>query len=133
MHEFDKYKAEAQEKWGGTDAYKEHKERTKDYSGQKWNDLAQGMDEIMGAFAACMKNGDAPASPGAQALVQRLQAHITENYYHCTSQILAGLGQMYVADERFRNNIDKHGPGTAQFICEAIGIYSGNRRRFADD
>ena len=41
-------------------------------------------------------------------------------YYHCTDEILAGLGQMYVADERFRNNIDKHGAGTAAFIREAI-------------
>ena len=33
--EFEKYKAEAQEKWGGTDAYKEHAEKTKDYSKEK--------------------------------------------------------------------------------------------------
>jgi hypothetical protein len=34
-----------------------------------------------------------------------------------------GLGQMYVADERFKNNIDKHASGTAAFICEAIEVY----------
>ena len=50
--------------------------------------------------------------------------YITENYYHCTNEILAGLGQMYVADERFKNNIDKHADGTAAFISEAIGVYS---------
>ena len=122
--EFEKYKSEAQEKWGGTDAYKEHRERTRDYSKQKWNDLAQGMDCIMAEFSACLKSGDTPASESAQALVQKLQAHITENYYHCTREILAGLGQMYVADERFRSNIDRHGEGTAQFVCEAIGVYS---------
>ena len=121
--EFEKYKSEAQEKWGGTDAYKEHRERTRDYSKQKWNDLAQGMDCIMAEFSACLKSGDTPASESAQALVQKLQAHITENYYHCTREILAGLGQMYVADERFKANIDKHADGTAAFICQAIGIY----------
>ena len=121
--EFEKYKAEAQEKWGKTDAYKEHKERTRDYSKQKWNDLAQGMDDIMAEFAACMNSGEAPTSDSAQALVRKLQTHITANYYHCTDQILAGLGQMYVADERFRNNIDKHAEGTAQFICEAIAVH----------
>ena len=123
--EFEKHKAEAQEKWGKTEAYKEHKEKTKDYSKQKWNDLAEGMNCIMAAFARCRKSGNAPDSAEAQKLVRSLQDHITENYYHCTMEILAGLGQMYVADARFKNNIDKHGDGTAAFICEAIGIYCG--------
>lgn len=121
--EFEKYKVEAQEKWGKTDAYKEHAERTKNYSKQKWNDLAEGMDHIMAEFAVCMKNGETPDSIGAQELVKTLQNHITENYYLCTNEILAGLGQMYVADERFKSNIDKHADGTATFICEAIETY----------
>ena len=121
--EFEKHKLEAQEKWGKTDAYKQHSEKTKDYSNQKWNDLAKAMDCIMAEFAECMKNGAAPASNEAQNLVKLLQNHITENYYLCTNEILAGLGQMYVADERFKNNIDKHADGAAAFICEAIKVY----------
>ena len=123
---FEQYKAEAKEKWGQTPAYKEYDTRTKDYSKSKWNDLAQGMDRIMAEFAACMKKGDTPDSAEAQTLVEALQSHITQNYYLCTKEILAGLGQMYVADERFRNNIDKHGDGTAAFVCEAIGVYCRN-------
>ncbi|MBE6970947.1 MAG: MerR family transcriptional regulator [Ruminococcaceae bacterium] len=121
--EFEKHKDEAKEKWGKTDAYKEHAEKTKNYSKQKWNDLAEGMDHIMADFALCMKNGKSPDSAEAQNLVKMLQSHINENYYQCTSQILAGLGQMYVGDERFKNNIDKHADGTAQFVCEAIEFY----------
>ena len=121
--EFEKYKAEAQEKWGKTDAYKEHAERTKNYSRQKWNDLAEGMDHVMAEFAVCMKNGETPDSAEAQNLVKTLQNHITENFYLCTNEILAGLGQMYVADERFKSNIDKHADGTAAFISEAIEAY----------
>ena len=123
--EFEKYKAEAREKWGKTDAYKEHEEKTKHYSGQKWKDLAEGMDHIMATFALCMRNGATPESAEGQNLVKKLQEHITEHYYHCTNEILAGLGQMYVADERFRNNIDKHANGTAAFICKAIEAYCG--------
>ena len=121
--EFEKHKAEAKEKWGKTDAYKEHAERTKNYSMQKWNDLAEGMDHIMAEFAVCMRKVERPDSAEAQNLVKMLQNHITENYYICTNEILAGLGQMYVADERFKNNIDKHADGTATFICEAIQVY----------
>ena len=125
MNEFEKYNAEAKEKWGDTDAYKEHAERTKNYSKQKWADLADGMDHSMAEFALCMINGESPDSANAQSLVKKLQSHITENYYHCTDEILAGLGQMYVADKRFKSNIDKHADGTAAFVCEAIGVYCG--------
>lgn len=121
--EFEKHKVEAQEKWGKTDAYKQHAEKTKHYSKQKWNDLSDGMDHILAEFAFCMKRAERPDSTEAQNLVKLLQNHISENYYLCTNEILAGLGQMYVADERFKNNIDKHANGTAAFICEAIAIY----------
>jgi len=120
---FEKHKAEAQEKWGKTDAYKEHAERTKNYSKQKWNDLTEEMEHIMAEFASCMKKVKKPESAEAQNIVKMLQNHITENYYLCTNEILAGLGQMYVGDERFKNNIDKHAGGTAAFICEAIEVY----------
>ena len=121
--QFETYKAEAKEKWGKTDAYKEHSEKTKNYSKDKWNNLADDMNDIMAEFAVCMKNGNEADSDAAQSLVKTLQNHITANYYNCTNPILAGLGMMYVGDERFKNNIDKHGDGTAQFICDAITIY----------
>ena len=57
----------------------------------------------------------------------KLQAHITANYYNCTDEILAGLGKMYVADERFKKNIDKYGEGTAEFAAEGIRIYVENK------
>ena len=122
-NEFEKYKAEAKEKWGNTDAYKQHEVKTKNYSKQKWDDLAADMDHIMAEFALCMKKGEAPDCAEAQNLVKMLQSHITDHYYHCTDEILAGLGKMYVADERFKSNIDKHAAGTAAFICEAITAY----------
>ena len=121
--EFEKYIIEAQEKWGKTDAYKQHAEKTKNYSNQKWNDLAEGMDQIISEFSFFFKKGESPDFSEVQNLVKSLQNHITENYYLCTKEILSGLGQMYVADERFKNNIDKHGNGTAEFINKAIETY----------
>lgn len=121
--DFEKYKAEVKEKWGITDAYKEHSERTKGYSDEKWNDLAGGIDRIMAEFAISIKTGETSDSPKVQGLVKMLQNYITENCYHCTNEILTNLGQMYVADERFKSNIDKHADGTAAFIYEAIEVY----------
>ena len=122
-NELENYKQEAKEKWGTTTAYREHTKKTKDYSKDKWNNLAGEMDGIFAEFAVCMKNGAEPDSDEVQSLVKALQSHITENYYRCTNEILAGLGQMYVADERFRNNIDKHALGTAEFVSRAIEVY----------
>ena len=121
--EFEKYKSEAKEKWGQTPAYKEHEEKTKQYSKEKWNILAGEMNDIFAEFAACMKSGEKPDSAKAQNLVKMLQDHITQNYYLCTDEILAGLGQMYTQDERFKNNIDKNADGTAVFVCGAIEFY----------
>ena len=121
--EFEKYKAEAKEKWGSTEAYKEHAEKTKNYSKDKWNNLADEMNDIMVEFALCMKNGNKPDSDEVNKLVKALQSHISDNYYLCTNDILVGLGQMYVLDERFKNNIDKHAEGTAEFIRKAIEAY----------
>ncbi len=117
------YESEAKEKWGHTDAYKEHAEKTKSYSKEKWQNLTEGMESILEEFTACMQGGAAPDSVEAKELVKKLQTYITDNYYHCTNDILAGLGQMYVGDERFKNNIDKHGTGTAEFVSQSIKIY----------
>ena len=120
---FEKYKDEAKEKWVKTDAYKEHTEKTKNYSKENWNDVSEGLMAVFADFALCMKNGEAADSAAAQAAVKQLQAYITANFYNCTKQILSGLGQMYVMDERFKENIDKYGDGTASFAAEAIAIY----------
>ena len=125
--EWEKTGAEAKARWGLTDAYKQYEEKTGAYYGQEWNDAAEGMDRIMAAFALCRKNGDAAVSAEAQAPVRRLQSFITEHYYHCTDPLLAGLGRMYVSGERFRQNIDKHGTGTAGNICEAIAACCGKQ------
>lgn len=120
--EFEKYKDEAKEKWGNTTAYAEYSEKSKNYGKDKFSAISGEMAEIFGKFNRAMKNSDAD-SDEAQALVKELQNYITNNFYTCTKEILSGLGQMYVYDERFKNNIDKAGEGTAEFVSEAIKIY----------
>ena len=122
-----KYETEACERWGDTDAYCEHEQKTKNYTKEKWAEANDGLMAIFAEFAACKESGASADSAEAQALVAKLQAHITENYYTCTDEILAGLGKMYVADERFKKNIDKYGDGTAEFAAEGIRIHVENK------
>ena len=121
------YENEARSRWSNTDAYREHQQKTKNYTKEKWTEANDGMMAIFAEFAACKDSGVSADSTEAQALVAKLQAHITANYYTCTDDILAGLGKMYVADERFKKNIDKYGEGTAEFAAEGIRIYVENK------
>ncbi|MBR4289644.1 MAG: MerR family transcriptional regulator [Oscillospiraceae bacterium] len=109
------YAAEAKAKWGGTEAYREYEQRGRQDAG----------DALMTVFSEIGKIRDLePASEEAQAMVKTLQDFIAANYYTCTKQILRGLGQMYVADARFKENIDRAGgAGTAEFVSAAIEIY----------
>ena len=118
-----KYSSEARERWGNTAAYHEHEQKTKNYTKEKLVETNDGLMAIFAEFATCKNSGASADSAEAQVLVAKLQAHITANYYTCTDEILAGLGKMYVADERFKKNIDKYGEGTAEFASEGIRIY----------
>ena len=118
-----KYSAETRERWGDTSAYREHQEKTKHYTKEKWAEANDGLMAIFAEFAACKQCGVSADSTEARTLVTKLQAYITANYYTCTDEILTGLGKMYVADERFKKNIDKYGEGTVDFAAEAIAVY----------
>lgn len=117
------YETEARERWGDTDAYRKHEQKTKNYTKEKWAEANDGLMASFADFAACKNSGASADSAEAQALVAKLQAHITASYYTCTDEILSGLGKMYVADERFKKNIDKYGEGTAVFASEAIVVF----------
>ena len=118
-----RYETEVRSRWGNTVAYREHERKTKNYTQEKWAEINDGLMAIFGEFAECKNNGYGANVPKVQSLVGKLQEYITQNYYTCTNEILAGLGKMYVADERFKKNIDKYGEGTAEFASTAIAIF----------
>lgn len=115
------YADEAKARWGHTDAWKESREKA---AAADQEAQAAGMNDIF-CRAAALRQSDL-ASPEAQALVKEWQDFISSNYYRCTDEILAGLGEMYTADERFQKNLDRFGEGTAAFLSAAIKAYCGN-------
>lgn len=120
------YEKEVEQRWGKTAAYKEHTEKTANYTKEKWEEINNGLNTIFIKFARCKKCGHIASSQETQAVVTELQNYITKYYYTCTNEILAGLGQMYIGDERFKENIDKNGADTAEFVSEAIKFYCKN-------
>lgn len=119
-----KYAQEVKERWGTTDAYRESLEKENGRTENEEKLIGEGMMDLFRNFGSLKEL--APDSAEAQAAVQALKDYITANYYKCTNEILSGLGQMYVGDERFLNNIDATGgEGTAAFTAAAIGAYCG--------
>ena len=118
----DEYAAQAKASWGGTPEYREYEEKSRGRSRDEEQVLGQ---QLMAVFTEMgeYKDGD-PAAEPVQALVARLQAFISEHYYTCSPQVLAGLGQMYAAGGDMTANIDRAGgEGTAAFANEAIKVF----------
>lgn len=116
----DEFADEAEERWGGTDEFRESARRTSAYTSAEWKRQAEETDEIHQALPALMAAGTPADSPAAAALVDAHRAQITKLSYDCTPEIHAGLGAMYVADERFRSNINKSRDGLAEYLSTAI-------------
>lgn len=114
--ELRQYEQEARARWGATPAWAEYELRTAP------RDPGDVLTPIFAALGAL--RGQSPDAPEVQRQVALLRTAITEHYYTCTPEILRGLGEMYVSDERFRANIDAAGgEGTAELARQAIAVY----------
>lgn len=117
----DRYAEEAKQRWGHTEAYRESQKRTAAYGKQDWKAVQAEMDAMFAGFAALV--GKDPTGPEVRAQVCAWQALITKRFYACSEEMLAGLGEMYLADERFQATLDAYGPGTAALMSEAMRRY----------
>ena len=117
----EQYKQEVLERWGHTEAYAESAKKSASYTEADWQTIQEEADAIYKNFAENMQLS--PASPAVQGLVADWQRHISKNFYNCNNTILAELGKMYIADERFTQNIDVYAKGLASFMSKAIAIY----------
>ncbi len=125
--EIKKYEAEVKAKWGNIKAYQEYKQKDIDRNESSYSKIA---DELMTMFSELGELKHlTPNTDEVQKKISALQKFITHNYYTCTNEILSGLGEMYVCDERFKNNIDKAGgEGTADFVNQAIAVYCSKKQ-----
>lgn len=120
----DEYAKKAKEEWGDTPQYKEYEKKSASRSKEDEANMMKGLLNVFAEFGK-IKDTD-PSSDEAKALARKLQDYITEHFYNCTNDILLGLGQAYVSNREFTENIDKAGgKGTADFACRAIKAYCG--------
>ncbi len=118
----DEYARQAKASWGATDAYKEFEQKHASLTKERQTEIYTGLMGVIAEFGAMKEKN--PADASVQAQVGTLRAYITDHFYHCTKEILKGLGAMYSGGGEMTQNIDRAGgSGTAEFIHKAIMVY----------
>jgi DNA-binding transcriptional MerR regulator len=115
-----KYETEAKERWGDTSAYQESKKRTKSYKKEDWVKIQAAADAIHQELARLMEAGVAPSDPRAMDVADQHRRHIDRWFYACSRAMHVGLGEMYLADERFTAHYERVRPGLTQYLVDAI-------------
>jgi DNA-binding transcriptional MerR regulator len=115
-----RYADEVEERWGGTDAYRESRRRTKAYTKEDWLAIKQESADIDGSFVAAMGVGEPADGEVAMAVAERHRQHINRRFYDCSYEFHTGLADMYVTDERFAENYNTQAKGLAQYVHDAI-------------
>jgi DNA-binding transcriptional MerR regulator len=115
----EEYAAEAEERWGETDAWKQSQQRVSQFGKQDWIAIKAEGDALLEALAQAKRNGTVPGSAEANDLAVRHRASI-ERYYDCGEEMHRNLVEMYLADERFTRYYDDVEPGLAQFVHDIV-------------
>lgn len=116
----DQYAEEAEQRWGGSEAYRESQRRAATYTKDDWVRIKAETEELYRKFAEAMRAGAPADSEQAMDLAEAHRQQISQWFYDCSYEIHRGLGEMYVTDERFTRNIDQYAPGLAAYLREAI-------------
>jgi len=116
----DEYQAEAEERWGDTAAWAQSQRRTAAYSKEDWVQIKEETEDLQNRFAEAMQSGAAADSDRAMDVAEAHRQHITRWFYDCPPAMHAGLGRMYVEDERFTATYERTAPGLAQYVSTAV-------------
>ncbi|GMQ86421.1 MAG: MerR family transcriptional regulator [Acidimicrobiia bacterium] len=114
------HQEETRTRWGETELYEDSARRTARHSKADWQQLHREAEEINRGLVGLMNSGIRADSIETMDLAERHRAHISKWFYDCTPEIHRGLGEMYVADQRFAQTIDRAAPGLAQYLSDAI-------------
>jgi len=118
-----KYGKEVREKYGDEEVEKSNA-RLKNMSKEDFEKMQALSAEIDETLAKAFETGD-PAGPLGQKVAELHKEWISMWWNHYDREAHAGLAQMYVDDERFKAYYDKKQPGRAEFLRDAILIYTG--------
>jgi MerR family transcriptional regulator, thiopeptide resistance regulator len=116
----DEYQTEAEERWGGTEPYRQSRNRTSRYTKADWAEVKAEQDAVNAAFVAAMAAGEPATSEAAMEVAEAHRLHIHRRFYDLDHAFHRGLADMYVADPRFTKTYEDLAPGLAQYVHDAV-------------
>ncbi|MGY1719944.1 MULTISPECIES: MerR family transcriptional regulator [unclassified Blastococcus] len=116
----EEYAAEAEEKWGDTEAWAQSQQRTRAMTKDDWLRVKAESDDVERRFAEALTAGVPADSERAMDLAEEHRQQISRNFYDCPPEMHAGIGRMYVEDERFTAYYERIAPGLAQYVSAAV-------------
>ncbi|MED4456215.1 MerR family transcriptional regulator [Metabacillus fastidiosus] len=119
------YEQEARERFGDQ-AVNEANAKVQRMSDEEQRAFSEQFDVIYKKLAVIRHI--APESDEAQAGI-RDWYNFLNNIGNYSLDAFKGLGEMYVNDKRFTNNIDQYGEGLAQFMCKAMGVFADENKK----
>jgi DNA-binding transcriptional MerR regulator len=122
-----RYDTETEQRWGQTDAYKESRRRTKSYTKDDWLRIKEEGADVERRFAEALRAGVGADSEQAMDVAEEHRQHIGRWFYDCPPEMHAGLGRMYVEDERFTAHYEEIAAGLAQYVSTAVQANAARR------
>lgn len=116
----EEYQAEAEQRWGESDAWRQSTARSARYTVADWERIKAEGEAVNAAFIAAKRAGLAPDSTQAMDAAEAHRRHIQDNFYDLDHAFHSGLAEMYVADPRFERTYEELEPGLAGYVREAI-------------
>ena len=119
-HDPDEYAAEVEERWGGTEPYKESQRRAARYTKDDWQRIKAEGQAAIDRVVAAMNAGKPAESPEAMDGAEAHRHQINDAFYELSYEMHVGLAEMYLADPRFTATYERIAPGLAQYLHDAI-------------
>ena len=117
-----KYGKEIREKYG-EEVVNASNAKLMNMTQEEYEEVTQLSEEVNHTLAEAFKTGD-PACDLAQKAAALHKQWLLFYWKEYSKEAHAGLAQMYVDDERFKAYYDKIHPGVAEFLRDAINIYT---------
>ncbi|MCV7369196.1 MerR family transcriptional regulator [Mycolicibacterium duvalii] len=120
--DFDDYQAEAEQKFGETDEWKESQRRAKTYGKDEWVRIKAEGEAVEKALSDAFRAGLPADSDEAMNAAEQHRLHVNRWFYDCPPAFHRNLGDMYVSDPRYVATYDESFglPGLAAYCRAAI-------------